>query len=211
MKNMSDLKLGSIIAAAENEEKSEVQMQVLKNNTEHILQWANIPARYKNAEPIAKTPNQEKLITAFKANYNGKPLCEARDMLLLGSVGTGKTHLSIAFMRKLAAVNIYCRYTTEHNLLSLYDQKKYNDFEAFKNVDVLVLDELGKRKLQDWQMIQIEELLSHRYNNALPTIYITNLEIEEFKAFVGDRVTDRLKENKVHPIVMDGESLRGKV
>jgi len=30
--------------------------------------------------------------------------------------------------------------------------------------------------LAEWQRIQLEELLSSRYNDMLPTIYITNLE-----------------------------------
>ena len=208
MKKLSDLNLGSVIGT-DKTEINEVQVEVLKNNTDHILKWANIPLRYQNAEFKAKTKEQETLINALRANINGKPLSEINDMLIYGSVGTGKTHLCISMLLKLAAANVYCRYTTEHNLLDLYFQKRYEEFDGFKKVNILVIDELGKRPLQDWQMIQLEELISYRYNNLLPTIFITNMEIKEFKEFVGDRVADRMRENKVVRVLMNGKSLRG--
>jgi DNA replication protein DnaC len=58
-------------------------------------------------------------------------------------------------------------------------------------------------------MIQLEELISYRYNELLPTIFITNMNESEFKSFVGDRVASRLRENKVIRVMMDGEDLRG--
>ncbi len=207
-KRMGDFNLLEIVGK-DTSEQNDVQKNLLKNNVEHIRQYANIPTRYKHAEFVAKVENQEKLIAAIKANFNGKKMSEVRDMLIYGGVGTGKTHLVVAMLNKLINANIYCRYTTEHNLLDLYFQKKYDEFNAFKKVNILVIDELGKRELVDWQMIQLEELISYRYNEMLPTIFITNMTENEFKSFVGDRVTSRLRENKVIRVMMDGEDLRG--
>jgi DNA replication protein DnaC len=72
----------------------------------------------------------------------------------------------------------------------------------------LILDEIGKRVLAEWQRIQLEELLSSRYNNMLPTIYITNLEQNAFKEFLGDRLADRLRENRLRRFAFGGGSLR---
>lgn len=205
---MKDFNLKDIIGK-DAAEQNDVQANLLKNNVEHIRQYANIPTRYKDAEFIAKVENQEKLITAIKSNFNGKNFSQIRDMLIYGGVGTGKTHLVVAMLNKIINANIYCRYTTEHNLLDLYFQKKYDEFNAFKKVNILVIDEIGKRELVDWQMIQLEELISYRYNELLPTIFITNMNESEFKSFVGDRVASRLRENKVIRVMMDGEDLRG--
>jgi DNA replication protein DnaC len=209
MKMGMDFNLKDIIGQGSTE-SNDVQTNLLKNNVEHIRQYANIPTRYKDAEFTAKVQEQEKLITTIKANFNGKNFNEIRDMLIFGGVGTGKTHLVVAMLNKLINANIYCKYVTEHGLLDLYFQKKYDEFNAFKKVNVLVIDELGKRELAEWQMIQLEELISYRYNELLPTIFITNMNEEEFKSFVGDRVASRLRENKVIRVMMSGEDLRGK-
>jgi len=170
---------------------------------------SNIPKRYKRAKLEAKTALQEKLIEKFKDNFSCKKLENISDMLITGSVGTGKTHLAIALLNKLLEANIYCKYSSEYELLNLYFMKKYNEFEKFKTTDVLALDELAKRELLDWQIVQIEELLSYRYNEQLPTILITNRNKEEFKNFIGDRIIDRLKDNKVIVVNLTGDSLRG--
>jgi DNA replication protein DnaC len=209
MKMGMDFNLKDIIGQGSTE-SNDVQTNLLKNNVEHIRQYANIPTRYKDAEFTAKVQEQEKLITTIKANFNGKNFNEIRDMLIFGGVGTGKTHLVVAMLNKLINANIYCKYVTEHGLLDLYFQKKYDEFNAFKKVNVLVIDELGKRELAEWQMIQLEELISYRYNELLPTIFITNMNEEEFKSFVGDRVASRLRENKVIRVMMSGQDLRGK-
>lgn len=210
MRMAGEFNLQDILNSNGNEQTNEVQVNVLKNNVEHIKQYANIPVRYKDAEFIAKTEEQEKLILSFKSNVNGKKISEIRDMLIFGSVGTGKTHICIAALNKMINRNMYCRYATEYHLMELYFQKKYDEFNAFKRVDILVIDELGKRELADWQIIQLEELISYRYNEMLPTIFITNMNENEFKTFVGDRVASRLRENKVIRVMMNGEDLRGK-
>lgn len=209
MKISGEFNIGDIVGR-ESKVNNEVQEQVLKNNVDHIRQYSNIPTRYQNAEFVAMNEEQETLIKQFKANFNGKNFNQMNDVLIYGSVGTGKTHLTIAMLHKMINANIYCRYVTEHHLLDLYSQKRYDEFDAFKKVKVLVIDEIGKRKLVDWQMIHLEELISYRYNEMLPTIFITNLDLDEFKKFVGDRVADRLRENKVIRILMEGKSLRGR-
>ena len=210
MKRIDNFNLGDIVNRTESN-ANDVQKEVLKDNQEYILNNSGIPKRYLKAEFKAINKNQDKLIAGLRENFNGKKFEDIRDMLILGDIGTGKTHLTLAMLLKLASANIYCRYATEHNLLDLYFQKRYEEFEAFKKVNVLAIDEVGKRELQDWQKIQIEELISYRYNEMLPTIFITNLTSKEFKEFLGDRIVSRMRENKVKTILMTGEDLRGKI
>ena len=44
----------------------------------------------------------------------------------------------------------------------------------------------------------------------LPTIYITNLTEKRFKEFLGDRLSDRLRESNIARFAFVGESLIGK-
>jgi len=214
---MQDIK--RLITPITNEQKELDRLEKEKQENEfkstritNILEFANIPKRYENAKPEPINDYQVKLVDKMKNCFSKKQVNEMSDLLILGSVGTGKTHLSIGLINNIIhKALIYCRYVTEFELLELYTQKKFDSFNGFKKVDILVLDEIGKRELQDWQKIQLEELISYRYNELLPTIYISNLETDEFKQFLGDRVTDRLKDNKISRVTLNSESLRGKL
>lgn len=207
---MSDFKIPSEIKAPIGLTKKEETPVLAQSNVDHIKQHSNIPKRYENAEFIPTTEGQEKLVAAIRQNFNGKLIHEVSDMLIVGGVGTGKTHISIGALNALIKSDVYCRYVTEHELLDTYFRKNYTKFDGFKEVTMLVIDEVGKRELVDWQMIQLEELISYRYNEMLPTIFITNRTVAEFKEFVGDRVADRLRDNKIIRVTLDGESMRGK-
>jgi len=214
---MQDIK--QLITPITNEQKELDRLEKEKQENEfkstritNILEFANIPKRYENAKPEPINDYQVKLVDKMKNCFSKKQVNEMSDLLIIGSVGTGKTHLSIGLINNIIhKALIYCRYVTEFELLELYTQKKFDSFNGFKKVDILVLDEIGKRELQDWQKIQLEELISYRYNELLPTIYISNLETDEFKQFLGDRVTDRLKDNKISRVTLNSESLRGKL
>ena len=191
-------------------EKEEQQMKEQKRKNyqiQNLLKSSNIPKRYKTAIFQPKIEVQDRVSKYFTKNF--KLLNQSTDILLFGAIGTGKTYISCAFAIELiykSQTNI--KYITEYDLLSLYFEKRYQEFKTFKKSDILILDEIGKRVLANWQRIQLEELLSYRYNEMLPTIYITNLEQKGFREFLGDRLADRLKENRIKRFAFDGESLR---
>jgi len=199
-----------VVPIGTEKKAADVVVTSLTSNVEHIKQFSNIPKRYKDAKFDPKTKDQERLVNEIRDNFSGKRIDDVSDMLVVGGVGTGKTHIAIGALNSLIEKEIYCRYVTEYELLDTYFRKEYTKFDGFKGVSVLVIDEVGKRELVDWQMIQLEELISYRYNEMLPTIFITNRTVDEFKAFVGDRVTDRLRDNKIKRVILDGESMRGK-
>jgi DNA replication protein DnaC len=193
------------------EEERKIREEELRKRRfiQHLLELSEIPRRYKDAKfkPINST--QQKVFQYLTENFFKRDLDSATDILLFGSIGTGKTYLSCGFAiefikRRLVEI----RYATEYQLLNLFLQKKYLQFENFRDAKVLIIDEIGKRELIDWQKIQLEELISHRYNEMLPTIYITNLLQSQFKAFIGERLVDRLKENSIQSFGFSGESLR---
>ena len=173
-------------------EKEEYQREVakrIKARTEYLLNNSNIPKRYKKAEFKSKGEIQKTVSDYLTKNFLENDFEVTSDILLFGSLGTGKTYLSCGFaINLIQKKNIDIKYITEYQLLSLYFQKEYISFTNFRDADILILDEIGKRVLIDWQMIQLEELLSHRFNEMLPTIYISNLTEKQFKTFLGDRL-----------------------
>ena len=194
-----------------NQEKQKREEEIRKNyQIQTLLNLSNIPIRYEDAKFEPKTETQYKVSQYFIENFTQKSLKQSTDILLFGSIGTGKTYISCAFAIELInRQQNSIRYITEYDLLSLYFEKKYQEFKKYRDSQILILDEIGKRVLADWQRIQLEELLSSRYNDMLPTVYITNLEQNEFRRFLGNRLADRLRENQIKRFAFDGESLRG--
>ena len=174
-----------------------------------LLNLSNIPKRYRNAIFKPKTEIQNEVSQYFIENFININLTKSTDILLFGAIGTGKTYISCAFALEIIIKSQKSiKYITEYDLLSLFFEKKYSEFRRFRECQILILDEIGKRVLADWQRVQLEELLSHRYNEMLPTVYITNLEQSDFREFLGSRLADRLRENRLERFAFDGESLR---
>ena len=192
-------------------EEEKREKKIRKNHQiQTLLNLSNIPKRYNKAIFKAKTSIQTEVLQYFVENFSQMSLDQSSDVLLFGAIGTGKTYLSCAFALELIHKKQKgVKYITDYDLLSLYFEKNYQEFKKFKESDILILDEIGKRVLADWQRIQLEELLSHRYNQRRPTIYITNLEQEAFREFLGLRLADRLKENNLERFAFNGVSLRG--
>lgn len=193
-------------------EKRFEEARIKAKRVEYLLSTSNIPRRYKNAIFQSTTKIQKKVAQYYIENFFKKNLYNATDVLLFGAIGTGKTYLSCALALELIRKKqIGIRYITEYELLNLYFQKEYKKFENFKKSSILIVDEIGKRELAEWQRVQLEELLSYRFNEMLPTIYITNLTENSFKEFLGDRLADRLRETNIQRFAFIGESLRRKI
>ena len=175
-----------------------------------LLERSNIPKRQRKAIFSPRTDAQREVAKYFNQNFATSPLEESTDVLLFGTIGTGKTYLSCAFAIELIKRRgIEVKYVTEYDLLDAFFKKEYQRFDNFKQAQLLIVDELGKRELAEWQKIQLEELFSYRFNEMLPTIYITNLTEDRFKDFIGERLADRLRESNVARFAMVGDSLRG--
>lgn len=101
--------------------------------------------------------------------------------VLMGPVGTGKSHLLAATLRVLTLEKgVECRYVEFFHLLSElkagYSSGK-SEMEIIAPlcaVDVLAVDELGKGRGSDWEMYVLDEIISRRYNADKVTLFATN-------------------------------------
>ena len=178
----------------------------MDDKIKYLKSISNIPLRYRDAKFEAISKEQERLVSILR-----EVVATRSDFVLYGGVGVGKTHITIGALNALIEKGVHCKYITEFQLLELYARKEYKEFDKFKTSTVLLVDEVGKRELAPWQQVQLEELISERYNQMLPTLFITNLNAESFKKVIGDRITDRLRDNNVKQFTMKGDSLRGKI
>jgi len=74
------------------------------------------------------------------------------------------------------------------------DEVPPTPLEITQKVRFLVLDEIGCTTLANDERLFLDELIKHRHERRKPTILISNLPLDEFKGFLGDALTDRIKD-----------------
>jgi len=133
-------------------------------------------------------------------------------LLILGSVGTGKTFEAYGAVRALAHSGISCPWllTTAADLyadLRPRDRGNAADFDRYADTALLVLDDVGAAKGSEWTEEINYRLINHRYERELPTIVTSNLAPRELAGVIGERVASRLAEMAVR-VVLTGADRR---
>lgn len=143
---------------------------------------------------------------------------ECKNMILCGSVGTGKNHLCTALIRdlierkypssiRIATIKEIIRYVRA----SWSKESEYDEQDAINNLTstgLLIIDEMGVQTGSDDELNIIFEIINGRYENKRPTIIVSNLEKGELVELIGARVIDRLKEDGCRVLGMAWESHR---
>jgi DNA replication protein DnaC len=162
----------------------------VKGRAEKLLVAARIPPRYEHCElstfqydPGDK--NQTSIIKArtFAGRFVEDYPVEKTGILFVGTVGVGKTHLSVGILKALISEKgIHCLFCDYRELLKSI-QNSYNsavqatEMEILRPVfeaEVLLLDELGAVRSTEWVFDTVNYILNSRYNNNKTTIITTN-------------------------------------
>jgi len=152
------------------------------------LASARIPKRYEHCElsNFDLGGTRESLTAAHRAarRFVEEYPLEHTGLLIVGSIGVGKTHLTVGMIKDLMLrKGISCLFYDYRDLLKQI-QNSYNDSVKTTELDilrpvfeteVLVLDELGAVKPTEWVWDTVSLILNTRYNDNRTTIITTNL------------------------------------
>lgn len=121
-------------------------------------------------------------------------------LLFMGSCGVGKTHLAVAAIKHLIEKGVHCLFYDFRDLIKeLQDtysrDSGYSESDVLKPVlstEVLVLDELGAKKMSPWVQDMLTHILIQRYNRKLITLITSNWMDEGSQGIEEETLADRI-------------------
>lgn len=125
--------------------------------------------------------------------YEGKA---STGICMIGSYGTGKTHLSTAILdvlKKEDVPGIIVRVADLVDVLNADPSKVAKRIGSLAKVSCLVLDDLGASTLTDSEQKRIYQILDARLQAKLPTIFTSNLDGEDFARAINGRIVSRIE------------------
>lgn len=138
------------------------------------------------------------------------------DVILLGPVGVGKTHLAVALGHAACRAGHQVLFLRAEKALKLLHQSRADNstekvMRRLLTPDVLILDDFGLRPMNAQQSSDFYELVIERHRRG-STIVTSNRAVEEWIPLFADPILaqsalDRLAHN-AHQIVLEGESYR---
>lgn len=135
--------------------------------------------------------------------------CGKGFLLLLGAVGTGKTHLAVAAMRRYRSALFVKQASLLRSLRDTYTNRSASDpIEGCQRVGLLILDEMGVSGGGRDEYPMLHEILDHRHGERKPTILTSNLTWQELQSLLGERLHDRLRESAFKILTFAGPSHR---
>ncbi|MDE5054872.1 ATP-binding protein [Niallia taxi] len=141
---------------------------------------------------------------------------EQNSMALLGSPGSGKTHLLTALSNNLMSKKqigvLYFPYVEGFTDLKDDFNKLQSKLDRMKKVEVLFIDDLfkplnGKPRFTEWQLEMTYEVLNYRYNNKMPFLISSELSTKDLRKVdpaLADRIIERCSDFTVN---ITGEDL----
>jgi DNA replication protein DnaC len=185
-----------------------------------LYQAAGVPTRFAEAtfDSFPATPATAPVVEVLRSDWLED---EPASLLLAGPVGRGKTGLAIASLKAEIARGRSGLFVESPSLLDRIRQtfddvlgvKEHELYAAVRDVDVLVIDDLGKEPPTDWVRARLFVLLNDRYNSRRRTIITTNLTSADLVERIGEasvsRIEDACGPQGAYIVRLAGPNLRG--
>ena len=140
-------------------------------------------------------------IFEFAKDYAQNFKKNSDNLLFLGGVGLGKTHLSLSIINVVTEKGFGVIYDSAQNLFNKIEKEHFSYsgsneiIDAVLSCDLLVIDDLGTEFITPFTVSQFYNIINSRINSGLPTIINTNLDFSEIQENYTARVLSRIMGN----------------
>ncbi len=137
------------------------------------------------------------------------------NIIMMGSTGLGKTHLSLAIARTVIEKGFGVIYGSVNNLIDKLEREHFGRDEetstrqSLMDCDLLILDDLGTEFRTAFSVAEVYNLINTRQMTRRPTIISTNLTMKELEAAYTNRFTSRIIADYVR-CLFQGDDIRQK-
>ena len=171
------------------------------------------PNNYIASEKSGKTPReiaQENLKYCEAFAYNFHNMSE--NILMQGSTGLGKTHLSLAIADACIEQGIGVIYISAQQLLDKLEFDKFKDskegfLDSVLECDLLIIDDLGIEFYTQFTTSAFYNIINSRLLEHKATIINTNLSLDEIISKYSDRIASRIV-GEYHVLTFYGKDIR---
>jgi DNA replication protein DnaC len=152
------------------------------------VQAAKIPSLYLDAD-IEQfrnyTGNGRDILGTVRKVLKNFKVEGGPGLIISGPVGVGKTYLLAAIAKHFLSAGEQVKFIDFHRLLSViraaYADKKSEEeiLGPLIDADILIIDELGKGRNNDWEQEKLDQVVMGRYNQNKVIIASTNYLVRE--------------------------------
>lgn len=188
-------------------------------NAAKLLAASNIPRRFATCDfGNYHAATEEQQLVLERCERYARDFAQMRDggvcLMLCGKPGTGKNHLATAISRQLLDGGYTVLRVKAGQYLDAYWAKSFEERESWirsmADVDLLMLDEVGRSSSTKAAQDAFFRLLDARYEAQLPTLLTTNLNKADLVLELGDAGYDRLTEGGGSRLTLGWESYRAR-
>ena len=156
----------------------------------------NLDVYKNNPEVHARMERNLKLAKAYADNFASR----RGNLLLIGTTGTGKTHISTAIAKAIISQGFDVLYDSVQNIVNDFERDKFKSgyssaeqiSEKYNECDLLIIDDLGAEFVTQFSVSALYNLINTRQNKGLSTIISTNLSASELAGKYEGRIYSRI-------------------